>query len=350
MIARLLPLLLLALSIRAGAAPTRVILMIGDGMGVGQLTATREAHPGLNMERLRSGGLVFTEAADQRVTDSAAAATALATGVSTNNGVIGLSPAGDTLRTVLELAAARGMATGLVVTCRVTHATPASFAAHVLKRDMEDAIAAQLALAPLDVLFGYGWGQFVPSGEQGSRRHDDMDLRPTLRQRFRSLAFSPAEYTAARWQRPALALLAADHGGPAAEREISLARMTQDALALLSLSDGFFLMVEGSQIDWSGHGNDFQGVINETLDFDAAVGVALDFAIADGHTLLVVTADHETGGLSLPESGPSWGATHHTSAAVPLLAWGPGSENFSGLMPNHALGAALIQAVSASTP
>ena len=328
----------------ASAAP-RVILMIGDGMGVGQVGLGLDHEPGLNMAQFPVAGLQQTASADNRVTDSAAAATCLATGVRTNNGIIGLSATGDTLRTVLEKAAARGLGTGLVCTCRVTHATPAGFATHVDHRDKEHFIADQLATAPLDVLFGYGYGKFLPLGAPGSSRPDSTDLRPLLEKRFVTRAFGPAEYEATTWRTPALALLDSTHGPDAPGRSISLERMTRDALALLSEKDGFFLMVEGSRIDWEGHDNDAAGVLAELLDFDKAVGAALDFARRDGNTLVVVTADHETGGLTSPSEGPAWSTKHHTGALVPILAFGPGSSAFGGIHSNIEVGQTLISVI-----
>jgi alkaline phosphatase len=328
----------------AGAAP-RVILMIGDGMGVGQLGLALDRAGSLRLQEFPVAGLQLTASADNKVTDSAAAGTCLATGVRTNNKMIGLSAAGDTLTTVLEIAASRGLGTGLVATCRVTHATPASFASHVDHRDKEHFIANHLAAAPLDVLFGYGYGKFLPLGAEGSSRPDDTDLRPLLEKRFPSRAFSPAEYEAMAWRTPALALLDSTHGPDAPGRSISLERMTRDALALLDTKPGFFLMVEGSRIDWAGHSNDTTGVLVETLDFDRAVGAALDFARRDGNTLVVVTADHETGGLTLPGAGPAWSTKHHTSTPVPILAFGPGAEHFGGVLTNARLGQTLIALV-----
>lgn len=334
---------------RPGGAPTNIVLMIGDGMGVAHVTAAKVEGGSLNMERLPTGGFVTTHAHGSLITDSAAGGTALATGQKTYNGAISVSSAHEPLETVLESAEERGMATGLVVTCSVTHATPAVFAAHVGDRSMDCTIAKQMASSGVDVLFGGGRSFFLPR-EQSGARDDREDLLKALRRRM-PVALSAGEFRKLGDVDAAAALLASEHPQPVGTRDPPLWELTEKALAILSRDeDGFFLMVEGSQIDWAGHENDHDWLVAETLDFDRAVGVVMDFAEKDGRTLVVVTADHETGGYAVLDgslkrqvvSRTHFGTDSHSGAMVPLLAYGPGSGSFGGIRDNTDVGRALI--------
>lgn len=337
----------------AGAGPRGIVLMIGDGMGVSHLTAAFVRGGGLEIERMTTCGLVRTFPAAGLVTDSAASATAYATGHSTLNGMISIAPDGDTLRTVLELAEEIGMRTGLVATSSLTHATPAAFASHVGSRSSEDEIAGQIAASGVDLLIGGGRGWFVPAGSSGSRRKDGIDLIPLL-EKGAGLAGSLEELAEMRDEGRGVLFLADGHCPPVSGREHTLARLTSVALEVLSgKGPGFFLMVEGSQIDWEAHDGDADGVAAETLDFDRAVGAALDFAEADGKTLVIVTSDHETGGFSVLDGSLErgsvdetvFGTDGHTASMVPVFAGGPGSSRFAGMMDNTRIGAILIDLV-----
>ncbi|MDD3643793.1 MAG: alkaline phosphatase, partial [Candidatus Krumholzibacteria bacterium] len=342
-------------SAAGGETPRNVILMIGDGMGVAHLTAAKVSLGVLQMERMPVGGLVTTFPLGSFVTDSAASGTAMATGVLTENGMISMTPGGESPATVLEIAERRGMSTGLVATCSITHATPAVFAAHVPSRTMEQDIAGQLAAGGVDVLFGGGWGWFVPKSVEGSLRSDETDLLAMLEARM-PVARTAAELRAIGEADAAAALLAPRHLPPAAERDVTLAELTGRAIEILSRNEkGFFLMVEGSQIDWGAHDNDSRAVIAETADFDDAVGIALDFAAGDGATLVVVASDHETGGYALLSGSVGdrvveravFSTDGHTAAMTPLLAFGPGSWPFGGMHPNTFIGERLIGYVTA---
>jgi len=339
--------------LRQGAPPTNIILMIGDGMGVSHVTAAKIEGGSLNMERLPVGGFVTTHADGSLVTDSAASGTAFATGEKTYNGAISVSSSHEPLATVLERAEERGMATGLVVTCSVTHATPAVFAAHVGDRSMDSAIAKQMASSGVDVLFGGGRSFFLPK-EQSGARDDREDLLKALRRRM-PVALSASEFRKLGEVDAAAALLASEHPPPVGTRDPPLSELTEKALEILSRDeDGFFLMVEGSQIDWAGHENDHEWLVAETLDFDRAVGIVMDFAEEHGRTLVIVTADHETGGYAVLDgsikrqvvSRVHFGSDNHTAAMVPLLAYGPASESFGGILDNTEVGRALIGLVA----
>jgi len=331
--------------------PKNVILLIGDGMGVAHLTLGHLATGGLNAERMPVGGLVKTFPLGGMVTDSAASGTAMATGHKTRNGMISISPEGDTLRTVLEYAEARGMATGLVATSQITHATPAVFAAHVSDRGMEEEIARQMTGSGVDVLIGGGWSYFLPKEIADSRRKDDIDLVGLLKKRM-PVVMSVGELMELEGVSSAAAFLAPLDCPPAKERTWSLAELTSMAIKILSSGgDGFFLMVEGSQIDWAAHDRDDDGILHEMKDFDGAVGIALDFAESEGATLVIMTSDHETGGFALHESSkhsgrkvdPAFTSDDHTMEMVPLFAYGPGAEAFGGIHDNTFIGVTLIE-------
>jgi alkaline phosphatase len=339
--------------VRAGAAPRNVILMIGDGMGVSHVTAARIATGRLEMERLPVGGLETTWSASDLVTDSAASGTAYATGRKTVNGAISVSPSGEPLKTVLEHAEDRGMATGLVVTSSITHATPAVFVAHVAGREDNLEIARQIAESDVDVLFGGGRSFFLPRAEGGAR-DDGANLVDVLRKKM-PVALSAEEFRGLGDTDRAAALLADEQPPPVRERDPGLRELTEKALEILSRDeDGFFLMVEGSQMDWAAHENDHQWLVDEALDFDSAVGAVMDFAERDGRTLVVVTADHETGGYALLNGAlerrtvtePHFASDDHSASMTPLLAYGPGSEAFGGLGDNATVGQRLIEIVT----
>lgn len=338
-----------------------VILLVGDGVGVSYWSAALLREGSLAVERMPVVGLVDTRNAGSGITDSGAAATAYATGVRTRNGAIGVGPAcrgwvGKALRalatgcdgreTIVEVAERRGMGTGLVATSAVTHATPAAFAAHVPDRSMQPEIATQVARSGVDVLLGGGRGFF-----DGTLRPDSLDLLTALCRR----AACPNTAAALADYRPdgrrLIGLFAADGMPAAAARSPSLAAMTRAALSRLGPEPrGFFLMVEGSQPDWRGHDNaPLPIVTDEVVDFDRAVGVALAFARTNPRTLVVVTADHETGGLALTEAADtfaaSYGTRDHTAELVPLFAAGPGAERFGGIRDNDEVGRILLDIV-----
>ncbi len=288
------------------AHPRNLVVMIADGFGPASATMARAVRP-LALDAILSGS-VETSATDSRVTDSAAGATAYACGIKTYNGAIGVDSTGAPCRTLLEAARDLGMATGLVTTTRITHATPASFAAHVPSRADEDEIAVQMAAAGVDLMVGGGARWFYPAVIGGGRT-DALDLLETARRAGVAVATSRAEWDALE-RLPALALLAPDHLAYEIDRdqtdEPSLAEIARRALALLDAhagEDGFVLMIEGGRIDHAGHGNDAPAHLRDVLAYDDAVAAVVAWAEADGATLVVSTADHETGGLTLGANG-----------------------------------------------
>ena len=331
-----------------GKSIKNVIFLIGDGTGIAQITSGQYATVGpdglLNLQTMPVTGFVKTHSSDNLITDSASGATAYSCGLKTYNGAIGVNPDKTPCKTILELAEEKGLSTGLVSTSSITHATPASFAAHVESRSMEDEIAAQFLNSGIEVLLGGGVEYF--SSEE---REDSRDLVSEFREAGYQVLMNEDDLNNAESDR-LLGLFAAD-GLEREQGEPSTAAMTSKALDVLSKNDdGFFLMVEGSQIDWGGHGNNSEYVINEVRDFDAAVKAALEFAQQDGETLVVLTADHETGGMTLQRQiaeGDSleiyWTTGYHTGTPVPLMAYGPGATAFMGWRDNTYVGKKLAE-------
>ena len=291
------------------SAVKNVILMIGDGMGPDQLELTKYVTDTkvLAMEALDPSPAMMATCSLDGVTDSAAAATAIATGYKTNNNWVGLLPDGSAPETILERAEAIGKSTGLVTDVSVYDATPAAFAARSLNRYSEQELTDQIAAHEIEVIFGGGYGMWIPMAAEGSGRDDARDLIQEKRDagwafvdnRDDLLAlpkgtnqviglFSPAEmtYTLDMEEEKATGI------------EPSLSDMTSAALGVLSSNDkGFFLMVEGAMIDWGGHSHDAPFQVGELVEFDAAVEIARTYVDNHPDTLLVVTADHECCGL-----------------------------------------------------
>jgi alkaline phosphatase len=285
--------------------PKYIFLMIGDGMGSSQREVAeryaRMKYParsgGLNMNRLMAAGLTATHEVGGKTTDSAAAGTALACGLKTVNGALGLgADLATPLRSVAYDAQDRKMKVGIVTSVPVDHATPAAFYAKVPKRSMYYEIDEELAKCGFDYI----------AGEPMLGRGKEKDKTPS-EQLMKDAGYQMVnDRSAFDALKPGGKVLVEHEMGYAidGEQEISLADLTQKGIELLNSGDGFFMMVEGGKIDWSGHANDLASNIHETLAFDDAVSVALAFCMKHPHeSLLIVTADHETGGLTLAEGG-----------------------------------------------
>lgn len=312
-----------------------IIFLIGDGMGLAQVSGVSVAAKApLAIERATVIGLAKTTSASHYVTDSAASGTALATGFKTTNGVIGLDPQGQPLDSILLYAQGSGRSVGVVATSTITHATPAAFVARNPARRDQEGIALDFLRVRPDVFIGGGREFF-------DQRKDGRTLTAELRRSGYTVAATIEEVQGTK--AVPLAGLLADKALPkAAERGPVLAQATTEALRLLSANPrGFVLMVEGSQIDWAAHANDWEFTLSETLDFDAAVRVAFAFADENPGTLVVITADHETGGLSLIGGDlakgsveTAWGTKKHSATMVPVYAYGAGAEAFAGVYEN----------------
>lgn len=290
--------------------PRNVVLMIPDGFGPASVTMARdfsEVYRGEHTLALDQFlvGTCKTYATNSRVTDSAAGATAYASGVKTFNGAIGVDADGNLVATLLEAAERKGMWTGLVATSRITHATPAAFSAHVPSRASEEDIAAQQIEQNIEVFFGGGAREFLPKSE-GGKRSDDRNLLEELRHKGVHVVQNVADFRA-QHQIPMAALFSSDHMAYEIDRDGTqphLAEMATKALALLKDSpNGFFLMIEGSRIDHAAHANDPQTHVRDIMAYDEAVEKVLAFAQSDANTLVISVADHETGGMTLGRDG-----------------------------------------------
>jgi len=303
------------------------------------------------MERFRIGGLLKTHSADKYVTDSAAGATAYATGFKTNNKFISVSPDSQPLKTVFEYAEELGKSTGVVVTCEFTHATPACFVAHTDSRYKYHEIARQFVQSDIDVIMGGAKGMSPKDQKEFTTDKDDDYLYRELQQKM-TIITEPSEFKAIKDVDKLALFYDPKVPGHFNERPLSLREMTEKAIKILSKnSTGFILMVEGSQIDWAAHDNEIDTLIGEIKDFDDAIGAGLDFAENNGQTLIIVTADHETGGLSLNKGSVTdkeilevnFAYKHHSAVMVPIFAYGPQSEIFGGIHENNFVGQKLIE-------
>ena len=322
-----------------GKKVKNVILMIGDGMGLEQLsTAWIVNNRHLNItDNFPYVGLQWTYSANKLVTDSAAAGTALATGSKTNNGMIATSPDGQPLETLSEYAKSKGMKTGTSVVCRVCDATPAVFSTHHANRDSLYNIMAQFVDSELDFLFGGGlkWWENRPDGR---------DLTAEAEAKGYTVV-KDIESLKAVEEGPVIALTAYTELPPALDRGTEHQESVKKALELLGgHKKGFFLMVEGSCIDDWCHANKVGYAVEEILDFDRTVGAVLEWAARDGETLVIVTADHSTGGMTLlggnvvgQSVAVNYANTGHNGVALPVYAWGPGAEKFVGIYENAEL-------------
>lgn len=324
--------------------PKNIILMIGDGMGLAQVYSAMTANGGhLFLENFKNIGFSKTYSSDNYITDSAAGGTALSSGVKTYNGAIGVDRDKKPVASIRELAEKKGLKTGLVSTSAITHATPASFLAHVSSRSSYEDIAADFLKTNIDVFIGGGADNF-------EKRKDGRNLSKELKDKGYQVFYTIGDIQKVKSGKLA-GFTAPEHNKPMPERGEMLVPATQTAINLLSQSKkGFFLMVEGSEIDFLAHENKTPGVVLETLDFDRAIGAALKFAASNGETLIIVTADHETGGMTINGGDYTTGKViakyttgGHSGIAVPIYAFGPGADQFTGFMENTDIAKRMIE-------
>lgn len=318
-----------------GEVVKNVILMIGDGMGLTQVsTAWVANHGSLNIDNFPVIGLKRTYAANKLITDSGAAGTALATGKKTNYHSVGVDSAGIAVPSLTDLASEKGLSTAVVVTCNLSDATPSAFCASNRDRDNEEEIAADYLNCNVDYIFGGGRNQFY-------KRKDSRNLFKEMEAKGYQVCFTWEE-TAKIETGKVFSVLDDGQLPLYPERGEVFKDATLHALSLLARNDkGFFAMLEGSRIDDCGHWHDIPALINEMADFDQTIGKVLQWAEKDGETLVIVLADHETGGLSLLGGDISKGEVNghystggHSGIHVPVYAWGPGAEEFAGIYEN----------------
>ena len=323
--------------------PKNIILLIGDGMGVTQITAGLYSNGNkLNLEKFPIVGLHKSYASNDLVTDSAAGATAFACGVKTYNGAIGVDPDTMAVKTILEEAEEKGYATGMVATSTIVHATPASFIAHQKQRKMYEAIAADFMKTDIDYFVGGGKKYFDRREKDTRNLVDELTAKgyhvsDYFKENLDDIPLSYdknfAYFTAD--NDPLPVLQGRDYLKSASTRAIKFLDKQKEGK--------FFLMIEGSQIDWGGHANNSDYIVSEMIEFDNVIGEVLKFAEKDGETLVIVTADHETGGYAINKGSTfdtlvtAFTTDYHTADLIPVFAYGPGSELFSGIYENTAI-------------
>ena len=322
----------------SNARVRNIILLIGDGMGMGAVNVGMYANGGeLTMTNLKTLGYVRTQSANNFTTDSAASGTAYATGVKTKNGYLGKDSSQVNIPNIPERLAPLGYACGVVSTDDLNGATPAAFFAHQASRNAKEEIWADLPASQLS---------FASAGAQSVFETMPLSTQEAIRKRF-TLVYDPADPAVAGSQR----LL---YLPPSVKQDRGdyLPATTQMAIDYLSARSkkGFFLMVEGARIDKHEHSNELPETLWEMLDFDKAVEVAIRFAERDGHTLVIISADHETGATILSKGEPEQGyvagifaSKSHTPMMVPLFAYGPRSREFSGVQENSDVSRKIVQ-------
>lgn len=319
--------------------PKNVILLIGDGMGLSQVSAPyffSKEPPAFN--RFKHIGLSRTSSADAPITQSPAAATAMATGYKTYNFAIGVDADTIPRENIVEILSRRGFNTGVIASSSVTDATPAGFYAHQPDRYMQHEIAMDLVRSEIDFFAGAGIKHFVDTSGIDHFKENNIEINFTKLKKIKKP--EPGK-------RYGFLLGNARMPTMLEGRKTFLKDATSIATEFLSIgAEGYFLMVEGSQIDWAGHGNQVEYMIAEMNDFNQLVNWVLDMAERDGETLVIVTADHETGGFTLGAAGrngydadysvitPTFASTNHSATMVPVFSFGPGAENFTGIYEN----------------
>jgi len=294
--------------------PRNVVIMLGNGVGPAGLTLARTVAGGsLELDKIFVG-VTRTYSSNSLVPDSAASATAIATGVKSFNGAVGVDPDGKPVASLLDAAEAAGLSTGLVATSRITYVTPASFSAHTTNARLETEIASQQLASGIDLILGGGARYLLPKSAGGAR-DDERNLFSEARQAGYQVLRSREEFDGA-LKLPLLGTFSNGHMAFEIDRDggsqPSLAEMTKRALDLLSQSKkGFVLVVAGCRIEHAAHAHDVAAYLYDCLAYDNAVKTVLDFARADRETLVVCTSDHETGGMSLGRTSASGASAWH---------------------------------------
>ena len=314
--------------------PQNIILLIGDGMSIPQICASMLTQKSpTSFEQFPVTGLVKTHSKSHKITDSAAGGTAIATGHKTNNGMIGMNADSLAVPSMLEIFSDKGMKTGVIATSYITHATPASFVAKNINRNNYEEIASDFAYSDkVDLLIGGGRNHF-------SKRKDNVNLIEKMQSDGWNYYDTLINIDTS--ANKIIVLADDNHLPPYSVRGNFLPDATSIALRNLKNENGFFLMVEGSQIDFACHAKDSTYLINEMNDFNNTINVVLEFAEENPNTLVIVTADHETGGLSIIDYEEKYTKTNlhfsngsHSPLMVPVFAYGIHSENFTGIMDN----------------
>ena len=319
-----------------GKKVKNVILMIGDGMSLMHVYTAWAANRGkLWLENAQATGLSKTWAVKKLVTDSGSGGTSLATGVKTVYHAVGVDPEGKPLTSLVDVAKELGKDAGMAVTCRLWDATPCDFCCHNIDRDKEEELVGDYPTSGVDFVFGGGAQKFT-------NRKDGRDIFKELQKKGYHVSRTLDDFFAYD-KNSRIFAVPYDKDTPLPdERGDLLARASMKGISLMNQNkNGFFMMIEGSQLDDYGHFNQLDLLMKETLDFDQTVGEVMKWAAKDGETLVVVTADHETGGLTLVNGNKDEGRVEccfstkdHSGTMVPVYAFGPGAENFTGIFEN----------------
>lgn len=319
-----------------GKKVKNVILMIGDGMSLMHVYTAWAANRGkLWLENAQATGLSKTWAVKKLVTDSGSGGTSLATGVKTVYHAVGVDPEGKPQTSLVDVAKELGKDAGMAVTCRLWDATPCDFCCHNIDRDKEEELVGDYPTSGVDFVFGGGAQKFT-------NRKDGRNIFKELQKKGYHVSRTLDDFFAYD-KNSRIFAVPYDKDTPLPdERGDLLARASMKGISLMNQNkNGFFMMIEGSQLDDYGHFNQLDLLMKETLDFDQTVGEVMKWAAKDGETLVVVTADHETGGLTLVNGNKDEGRVEccfsskdHTGAMVPVYAFGPGAENFTGIFEN----------------
>lgn len=319
-----------------GKKVKNVILMIGDGMSLMHVYTAWAANRGkLWLENAQATGLSKTWAVKKLVTDSGSGGTSLATGVKTVYHAVGVDPEGKPLTSLVDVAKKLGKDAGMAVTCRLWDATPCDFCCHNIDRDKEEELVGDYPTSGVDFVFGGGAQKFT-------NRKDGRDIFKELQKKGYHVSHTLDDFFAYDKNSRIFAVPYDKDTPLPEERGDLLARASMKGISLMNQNkNGFFMMIEGSQLDDYGHFNQLDLLMKETLDFDQTVGEVMKWAAKDGETLVVVTADHETGGLTLVNGNKDEGRVEccfstkdHSGAMVPVYAFGPGAENFTGIFEN----------------
>ena len=311
-----------------------IIMMIGDGMGVTQVSSGMYSNNNYSsFERSDFVGLIKTHSADNLITDSAAAGTAMSAGIKTNNKVVGMDKNFNPVKSILDIYMEEGYSTAIIVTSTIVHATPASYYSSVKSRYDYEEIASQLAKSGINFFVGGGERYF-------NDRYDSRDLKKEMKDYF--FANSLESFKNSNSNKIGYLTAYDDPKEKHLGRKPSLIDLVKITIQKLkNLNKPFFLLVEGSQIDWGGHDNDSDHMISEMIEFDNTVNEVFNFSEENMNTLVVITADHETGGasiisgnLSKSEVKVDYVSEDHSATMVPVFSFGPYSKNFKGVYDN----------------
>jgi alkaline phosphatase len=328
--------------------PKNVILLIGDGMGLAQIYAGYTANKAqLSLFNIPTQGLSITKSSDSYITDSAAGATAMATGHKTNNRFISVDESGKPVELITQQLVKKNYKTAIISAGNITDATPAAFYAHQPERSYNEPIAQDFLSNPSDILIGGGPKEF-------NSRKDGKDLSKVLIEKGYTFSDKFSSLDTIKNNRFVVLDDASVVSMKAGRGEFLTKSLAKATNTFLKSKNPFFIMAEGAQIDYGGHQNNVEYVVREMLDFDKLVGQAMEFVDMNSETLLIVTADHETGGLSLIDGNIEKGYVHgsfstndHTAVPVPVFAYGPGAQNFMGVYQNTAIYTKIMEALFA---